>query len=232
MIRAMPSAPSRAPGRRADHRGRRVRPGTLERRSRENSGFHRAVRLLGRRDDIPELLRRLGYSLRCRRVRGSFSTHCARGMAAGRPVVAFATGGLPEIVRDGETGVVVPTGDTAGLATAILRLLNDDRRSPAASVPPGVASPQASRSKPIWIRYPTSTSGLQQARAKCISETVAVSAYRARLHPEDGCPKVRPTCSLRASGEAAPEGSATPGSKAPVRVYWMVVKPPSKRFGR
>ena len=88
-------------------------------------GLSRAVRLLGRRDDIPELLAASDI-VAVPSVRDALPRTALEAMAAGRPVVAFATGGLPEIVRDGETGVVVPTGDTAGLATAILRLLNDD----------------------------------------------------------------------------------------------------------
>jgi glycosyltransferase involved in cell wall biosynthesis len=45
--------------------------------------------------------------------------------AAGVPVAATAGGGLPELVRDGETGLLVPVGDDAALADAILRLLGD-----------------------------------------------------------------------------------------------------------
>ena len=44
-------------------------------------------------------------------------------MAMGKPVVAFAHGALPEIVADGETGVLVPPGDESAMAEAILRLL-------------------------------------------------------------------------------------------------------------
>jgi hypothetical protein len=43
--------------------------------------------------------------------------------AAGLPVVAFATAGVPEVVHDGETGFLVPDGDTLALAAAIGRLL-------------------------------------------------------------------------------------------------------------
>lgn len=46
-------------------------------------------------------------------------------MAAGVPVVAASTGGIPEIVRDGSTGLLVPPGDPEALATAVLRLLAD-----------------------------------------------------------------------------------------------------------
>lgn len=42
-----------------------------------------------------------------------------------RPVVASAVGGLPEAVRDGETGLLVPARDPDALAAAILRLLRD-----------------------------------------------------------------------------------------------------------
>jgi glycosyltransferase involved in cell wall biosynthesis len=46
--------------------------------------------------------------------------------ACGRPVVAFDAGGLRDAVRSGETGILVPAGDTSGLAAAIDRLLGDD----------------------------------------------------------------------------------------------------------
>jgi glycosyltransferase involved in cell wall biosynthesis len=46
-------------------------------------------------------------------------------MAAGRPVVATAVGGVPEVVRHGETGLLVPPGDVAAMAGAMLRLGHD-----------------------------------------------------------------------------------------------------------
>jgi glycosyltransferase involved in cell wall biosynthesis len=46
-------------------------------------------------------------------------------MASGRPVVATKAGGIPEIVADGETGILVPPRDHGALAAAILRLLAD-----------------------------------------------------------------------------------------------------------
>jgi glycosyltransferase involved in cell wall biosynthesis len=46
-------------------------------------------------------------------------------LAAGKPVVAANHGGLPEIVRDGITGLLVPPGDASALARA-LRTLADD----------------------------------------------------------------------------------------------------------
>lgn len=45
--------------------------------------------------------------------------------AYGLPVVATRSGGVPEAVKDGETGFLVEPGDVKGIATAILRLLSD-----------------------------------------------------------------------------------------------------------
>jgi len=46
----------------------------------------------------------------------------------GKPVVAFAHGALPEIVADGETGLLVSPGDEAALTKAIVTLLADPKR--------------------------------------------------------------------------------------------------------
>jgi glycosyltransferase involved in cell wall biosynthesis len=47
-------------------------------------------------------------------------------LAVGTPVVATATGGVTEIVRDGENGLLVPPGDPEALAGSIRRLFDDD----------------------------------------------------------------------------------------------------------
>jgi glycosyltransferase involved in cell wall biosynthesis len=49
-----------------------------------------------------------------------------QALAAALPVVATPAGGVPDLVRDGETGLLVSSGDSDALAAAILRLLQDD----------------------------------------------------------------------------------------------------------
>ena len=46
-------------------------------------------------------------------------------MAHGRPVVATRVGGVPELVKDGHSGLIVPPGDTVALAGALRRILED-----------------------------------------------------------------------------------------------------------
>jgi glycosyltransferase involved in cell wall biosynthesis len=50
-------------------------------------------------------------------------------MAHGKPVVATAVGGTPELVVHGETGLLVPPGDVEALAGALDELLSDPQRA-------------------------------------------------------------------------------------------------------
>jgi len=54
-----------------------------------------------------------------------FGTVVAEAMAAGTPVVATRVDGLPELVEDGVTGALVEPDDTAALAVAVLRVLDE-----------------------------------------------------------------------------------------------------------
>jgi glycosyltransferase involved in cell wall biosynthesis len=50
-------------------------------------------------------------------------------MALGRPVITTLVAGIPELVRDGTDGFLVPSGDVASLANAIRRFLSLDQPS-------------------------------------------------------------------------------------------------------
>jgi starch synthase len=52
-------------------------------------------------------------------------------MERARPVIVSAVGGLPEIVADGETGLIVPSADAEALADAIVALAGDLTRASA-----------------------------------------------------------------------------------------------------
>jgi glycosyltransferase involved in cell wall biosynthesis len=47
-------------------------------------------------------------------------------MALGVPPIAFAVGGLPELIEDGKSGLLVPAGDEAGFVRAAAALISDD----------------------------------------------------------------------------------------------------------
>lgn len=57
----------------------------------------------------------------------TFGIVAIEAMAAGRPVIASRTGGLPDVVIDGETGLLVPPGDPGALRQALERLLADPK---------------------------------------------------------------------------------------------------------
>jgi N-acetyl-alpha-D-glucosaminyl L-malate synthase BshA len=58
----------------------------------------------------------------------SFGLAALEAMSCEVPVVAYAVGGVPEVVVEGETGHLVPMGDVEGMAERALDLLLDDRR--------------------------------------------------------------------------------------------------------
>lgn len=82
------------------------------------------VHFLGIRTDIPELLAACDLFAMASDWEGS-PVAVIEAMASGLPVVATAVGGVPELVEDGVTGVLVGARDTAALAAALARVAND-----------------------------------------------------------------------------------------------------------
>ncbi|MGE5507301.1 MAG: glycosyltransferase [Chitinophagales bacterium] len=82
------------------------------------------VVLLGHRTDVAALLDLAAVVAVPSRAEG-LSLFLLETLAAGRPVVASAAGGMTELVRDGENGLLVPPGEPEALAAALRRLLTD-----------------------------------------------------------------------------------------------------------
>jgi glycosyltransferase involved in cell wall biosynthesis len=87
-------------------------------------GLAERFELPGAVADVPTFLHRLDVCVLCSRSEG-LSNAVLEYMAAGRPVVATAVGGTPELIEDGVHGLLVPPGDAAALAAAVRRLLDD-----------------------------------------------------------------------------------------------------------
>ena len=92
-------------------------------------GLERAVIMTGFRRDIPEVMAALDVLVLPSVKSEATSQVIPQALAVGTAVVATATGGIPEIIRDGETGWLVPPADSPALARAILSLLSDPPRA-------------------------------------------------------------------------------------------------------
>jgi glycosyltransferase involved in cell wall biosynthesis len=78
--------------------------------------------------DVAPTLRTLSVLLCCSTNEGT-PRAVLEAMSAGVPVVATAVGGIPEIIDDGKTGVLIPPGDAEAAAEAILDVLADVARA-------------------------------------------------------------------------------------------------------
>jgi glycosyltransferase involved in cell wall biosynthesis len=90
----------------------------------ERGGLERCVRFLGFRQDLPALMKAADLFV-LPSVAEAFGLVLAEALYLGVPVVASRVGGIPEIVTDGEDGVLVPPGDPLALAQAIGAVLGD-----------------------------------------------------------------------------------------------------------
>jgi glycosyltransferase involved in cell wall biosynthesis len=92
-------------------------------------GLSSRFKFLGFRKDAPEIVQAFDVIAVPSHVE-PLGNATLEAMAAGRPVVGTRVGGIPEMIVDGKTGVLVPSSNPAALADAIERLVRDpDRRA-------------------------------------------------------------------------------------------------------
>jgi glycosyltransferase involved in cell wall biosynthesis len=87
-------------------------------------GVAERVHVLGPRKDVPALMHAMDV-FAMPSIWEGFGLVLLEAMAAGRPVVASRVATIPEVVVDGQTGLLVPAGDPLALAEAIARLAAD-----------------------------------------------------------------------------------------------------------
>jgi glycosyltransferase involved in cell wall biosynthesis len=86
------------------------------------------VRFAGLRPQTPSFHFLFDVSVLCSTSEG-FPNSIIEAMAAARPVVATAVGGIPDAVREADTGLLVPPSAPADLADALVRVLTDPIRA-------------------------------------------------------------------------------------------------------
>ncbi|MCU0561200.1 MAG: glycosyltransferase family 4 protein [Desulfobacterales bacterium] len=104
-----------------------VGKGALEKPLRAQAAFAGCsgrVKFLGWRDDIARIMPLFDVFV-LPSLNEGMGRVLVEAMAAGRPIVASRAGGIPDLVRHGENGLLVPPGDEAALAAGIALLLRD-----------------------------------------------------------------------------------------------------------
>jgi glycosyltransferase involved in cell wall biosynthesis len=131
LISALPAIRAELPGARVAIVGDpHPRPRDLEYRDRLAAlagelGVADAVSFEGHRDDVSGVLAGADVVVNPRLVGEAFGRVACEALSAGTPVVAMREGAVPEVLRDGETALLVDPGDPGAIASAALRLLTD-----------------------------------------------------------------------------------------------------------
>ncbi len=93
----------------------------------KEKGLTEKIFLLGFRDDAPLLVSRFEVFCLLSDFEGTPNA-VLEAMAAGRPVIASNTSGIPDLVQDGVTGYLIPPGDATAFASALEKMLNNPHR--------------------------------------------------------------------------------------------------------
>src|SRR6185295_2233921 len=90
-------------------------------------GVENSVHFLGKIEQVASLLASADLFL-LPTDKESFGLSALEALACGTPVIGTNAGGLPEVVRHGETGMLCNVGDTGAMADAAIGILKDNAR--------------------------------------------------------------------------------------------------------
>jgi glycosyltransferase involved in cell wall biosynthesis len=127
LVRAIPEVVAAVPNVRVVVAGEGPERGALEALAAE-LGVSDHLMLLGQRGDVPDLLAAFDVAVVSSRFEGS-PLATMEYMDAGLAVVATKVGGMPDLIEDGVNGRLVEPEDPAGLAAALVELLQDPARA-------------------------------------------------------------------------------------------------------
>lgn len=130
LVRALPQIAAAEPRVRLVVAGKEGPPGYMDelKATADRLGVAPRILWLGHRDDVPDLLGALDLLVHPS-LEEPLGLAILEAMMAELPVVATTVGGIPECVRPGETGLLIPPANSEALAEAVLTLLTDpDRR--------------------------------------------------------------------------------------------------------
>jgi glycosyltransferase involved in cell wall biosynthesis len=171
--------------------------------ARESGG---GVRALGEREDVADLMSAANAVCLSSTAEAAPMT-LLEGMSLARPVVATDVGGISEIVSHGRTGLLVPTGDEAAFAGALVTLAADPARAESLGRAGRERQRQLFTAERMSLEY---ASALRETRAEFNPRALSPALYRLSKSEEDGAV-------AHASDESSqPEpGDPHPGPAAP-----------------
>jgi glycosyltransferase involved in cell wall biosynthesis len=87
-------------------------------------GISKNVFLLGHREDVADVISSFDISLLASYASEGIPQFVLQSMAAGKPVIGTTIGGIPEVVRDGVNGLIVPPMDPEAIAAAVKKIIS------------------------------------------------------------------------------------------------------------
>jgi succinoglycan biosynthesis protein ExoA len=161
-------------------------------RYREDLGIQDAVIFKGFQNDVRPWIQAMNVLVNPSLTEGTPNV-VLEAMALGTPVVASAVGGVPDLIRDGETGLLFPSADSGALAENVLRIQRD--RGLALTLADGAQS---------WLRSHFSPERQQQQLFELYEAVLQGPGPQKNLAAEDLSVKPEPARDLGSSPQAAP----------------------------